>query len=108
MPNIKENTPLLTTGLPVVSAKTIEAIQHVYAGKKWGRQLEETRDRFMQENPHLVRFIERQVGKFPAEFHNPIFEVVIGTLTVLEHQVMVDQKAIGNTHTHKGERNAGD
>ena len=102
MPNIEGKTLLPTTGLPIVSAKTIEAIQHVYAGRKWGRHLGEVRDRFVQENPQLVTFIERQVGKFPPEFHNAIFEVVIGTLTVLEHQTMVDQQATNRTEIRKG------
>ena len=102
MSNIKGKTPLLTTGLPVVSAKTIAAIQHVYSGKTWGRQLEEARARLLQENPQLVRFIERQVGKFPLEFHNAIFEVVVGTLTVLEHQAMIDQQASRRTEIRKG------
>jgi hypothetical protein len=46
----------------------------------------------MQENPHLVKFIESQVSKFPSNMHTPIFEVVIGTLTVLEHQALADTR----------------
>jgi hypothetical protein len=102
----KARISLVKKGLPVVSRKTIEAIQHVYAGEKWGRQLGETRDTLMQENPHMVKFIESQVGKFPREFHNAIFEVVIGTLSVLEHQTMVEQTATGRIKIRKGKRDS--
>jgi hypothetical protein len=52
-------------GLPIVSGDTIDAIHHVYAGKKWGKYLTAFRDRLLQENPHLVTFIESQIGKYP-------------------------------------------
>ena len=61
-------------GLPIVSNKTVDAIHHVY------------------ENPHLVKFIESQIGKYPQSTHTAMFEVVIGTLTVMEHQFLVDKK----------------
>jgi len=92
MPASEQNKALKGQGLPVVSAKTLDAIFQVYAGKKWSSNLEKVRERLISENPHLVRFIESQVGKYPRELHNPIFEVVIGVLSVLEHQAMVDNK----------------
>jgi hypothetical protein len=78
--------------LPVVSAKTVDAIFQVYAGKKWGKHLSELRDRLLQENPELVKFIENQVGKYPPESHNAMFEVIMGVISVLDHQAMVDKK----------------
>jgi hypothetical protein len=79
-------------GLPVVSAKTVDAIFQVYAGKKWGKHLSDLRDRLLQENPELVKFIEGQVGKYPPESHNAMFEVIMGVISVLDHQAMVDNK----------------
>ena len=79
-------------GLPIISSKTVDAIQHVYAGKKWGKHLSVFRDRLIQENPQLVKFIESQIGKYPQNLHNAMFEIVIGTLSVLEHQSLVDTR----------------
>jgi hypothetical protein len=39
MPIIEPKKELFSQGLPVVSAKTIDAIFQVYAGKKWGNIL---------------------------------------------------------------------
>jgi hypothetical protein len=86
----KAPVPQKSQGLPIVSHTTIDGIHHVYAGKKWGTHLTEFRDRLIQENPHLVRFIESQISKYPRSIHTAMFEVVIGTLTVLEHQIFVD------------------
>ena len=57
-----------------------------------GEHLSVFRDRLIQENPHLVKFIESQIGKYPQSIHTAMFEVVIGTLTVMEHQFLVDKK----------------
>jgi hypothetical protein len=90
----KQKKKLSGKGLPVVSSNTIDAMFQVYAGKKWGKHLSEVRDRLLQENPHLVKFIENQVGKFPVELHNPLFEIFIGAISALEHQIMVDKVSI--------------
>jgi hypothetical protein len=81
-------------GLPIVSAKTIDAVFHVYAGKKWDKLLNQVRDTLIKNNPHLRRFIESQVSKYPRELHSGIFEVVLGTIAVLEHQKLADAKQI--------------
>jgi hypothetical protein len=78
--------------LPIVTAKTIDAIFHVYAGKKWGKHLTEMRESLIQENPQLVKFIESQVGKYPPALHNILFEVILGVISVLDHQAMVDSR----------------
>jgi len=78
--------------LPVVSAKTVDAIFQVYAGKKWGKNLEKVRDRLIAENPHLIKFIENQVGKYPKAMHMPMFEIILGVISVLEHQALVDRQ----------------
>jgi hypothetical protein len=83
--------------LPVVSRTTIDAMFAVYTGKKWGKLLTEVRDRLLIENPHLVEFIEGQVGKFLRELHSVLFEIALGALTVLEHQARVDTTT---TKTH--------
>ena len=43
-------------------------------------------------NPNLVKFIESQIGEYPQSLHTAMFEVVIGTLSVMEHQFLVDKK----------------
>ena len=79
-------------GLPVVSAKTLDAIFQVYAGQKWGKNLEKVRDRLIADNPHLIKFIESQVSKYPREMHTPMFEVILGAISILEHQAQLDNK----------------
>jgi hypothetical protein len=85
---------LIEHGLPVVSNKTIDALYQVYAGEKWGTHLNGLRESLLQDNPNLVRFIENQVGKYPRELHNAMFEVVIGTIAILRLQAMLDDKGL--------------
>jgi hypothetical protein len=96
MSNTGEKSVLLGQGLPVVSNKTIDALYQVYAGKKWGIHLTELREILLRDNPNLAKFIERQVGKYPPEFHNAMFEVVIGTIAVLRLQGVMDEKQKSN------------
>jgi hypothetical protein len=89
---IQAPVPPKSQGLPIVTGNTIDAIHHVYAGKKWGQHLTAVRDRLIHENPHLVKFIESQISKFPSNIHTAMFEIVTGTLTVLEHQSLAKAK----------------
>jgi hypothetical protein len=100
MSNSGEKNKLIKQYLPVVSKKTLDALHHVYAGKKWGVHLTELREDLLRDNPNLVKFIESQVGKYPRELHNAMFEIVIGTIAILRLQGMVDEKA-PNLLTHK-------
>ena len=92
MPITGEKNKILDQGLPVVSNKTIDALYQVYAGKKWGVHLNELREILLRDNPNLAKFIERQVGKYPRELHNSMFEVVMGTIAVLRLQRLYDEK----------------
>ena len=92
MPVSTQNKKQVNHSLPIVTAKTIDAIFHVYAGKKWGKHLSEMRDYLILENPQLVKFIESQVGKYPPALHDAMFEVILGVISVLDHQAMVDNR----------------
>jgi len=37
--------------------------------------------------------MEKQVGKFPQELHTPVFEVIVGTIALLEHQTNANRTA---------------
>ncbi len=89
---VKVPVPPKRQGLPVVSGHTIDALYHVYGGQRWGEHLTAYKDRLIQENPHLVQFIESQIGKYPSNIHTAMFEIVIGALAVVEHQALVDAK----------------
>jgi hypothetical protein len=54
------------------------------------------RDRLLQENPQLVKFIENQIGKYPSKFYNAMSEVIMGVISVLAHQAIVDNKGNKN------------
>lgn len=90
-------------GLPIVSKGTIEAIESQFTtggeGHKWGAQLEKVKERLIKENSHLVEFIEKQVSKYPPQFHNPMFETIVGTIAVLEHQASANKTASIFTET---------
>jgi hypothetical protein len=92
MPNTGEKNKLLELGLPIVSNKTLDALHQVYAGKKWGIHLSELKENLIRDNPNLVKFIESQVGKYPRELHNAMFEVVMGTIAILRLQGLLDEK----------------
>jgi hypothetical protein len=78
--------------LPVISEETLDGVHHVYAGKKWGKHLEEVKQQVLKENPNLVKFIEQQVSRYPTALHNALFEIAIGTLAVLDLQIQVSAK----------------
>jgi hypothetical protein len=80
----------ITQGLPVVTRESIDSIKQMY-GEKWGEHLEEVKARMVKENPVLVEFINNQVGKYPPQLHNPMFEVIVGTIAVLEHQARANK-----------------
>ena len=84
---------LIRHDIPKVSKKTVDALYQVYAGEKWGKHLSELRNNLIRDNPHLVKFIERQVGKYPRELHNAMFEVVMGTIGVIRLQSLLDEKS---------------
>lgn len=80
-------------GLPVVSDATLQALRSRYGGRRrgeatdWGSHLEEVKQRMIEENPNLVKFIEGQVGAmFPIADHNKVFEVLVAMYAVLEWQ----------------------
>ncbi len=81
----KETT---SKGLPVVTKETVDITfrSHEKGSEKWGDRLERTKRQMVQEQPHLVKFIESQVGKYPPELHNALFEIAVGTYTLLEQQ----------------------
>jgi hypothetical protein len=60
---LNHENKLLKWKIPTISQNTLNAIQNVYAGKKWGKHLTEVQQRLIQENPQLIKFIENQVGK---------------------------------------------
>ena len=84
-------------GLPVVSQTSVSAVESQFTrggeGHKWDEHLESVKARLLNENPHLVEFMEKQVGKFPQELHTPMFEVIVGTIAVLEHQANANRTA---------------
>jgi hypothetical protein len=93
----KESFPPKETsqGLPVVSETTVRAIESQFTssgdGCRWGEYLEKVKERLIKENPHLVEFIEKQVGKYPKELHTPMFEVIVGTVALMEHQARANK-----------------
>ena len=80
-------------GLPVVSKETVNTIfkSHERGSERWGDKLERVKKRLAEEQPHLVKFIESQVGKHPRELHDAMFEIAVGTYAVLEQQAGADQ-----------------
>jgi hypothetical protein len=87
------DTPKETSGgLPIVTAKTLTLLKQMFGGKgEWGAHLEAVKARMVKENPYLVKYVENQVGKFPYKSHTPIFELIVGTLAVLEQQAKTDK-----------------
>ena len=74
-------------GLPVIGKGTVESIWETFTtSEDWGEHLEEVKSHLVKENPELVKFIESQVGKYPTVLHQPMFEVIIATIAVLENQ----------------------
>lgn len=84
-------------GLPVVSETTVRAIESQFTsggeGRRWGEHLEKVKERLIKENSHLAEFVEKQVGKYPKELHTSMFEVIVGTIALLEHQASANKTA---------------
>ncbi|MEI7521876.1 MAG: hypothetical protein WCJ86_00180 [Candidatus Saccharibacteria bacterium] len=90
-----EKQPSDEASIPVISGETLEALKSQYTnnngdGQAWGERLTEMQNKVMATNPNLVAFIEMQVGKYPSELHQPMFEVLVGTLVLLERQAGAD------------------
>lgn len=90
-----EAQPQGQSGIPVISGETLEALKSQYTnnsgdGQTWGERLTDMQERVITTNPNLVSFIEMQVGKFPAELHQPMFEVLMGTMVLIERQSDAD------------------
>lgn len=81
-------------GLPIVEPNTIKALWQNYTTREsWGTHLEDVKQRLLDENPALVKFLESQVGKFPERLHVSMFEIAIGTVAVLESQAEANKLA---------------
>lgn len=83
--------------LPIVSEDTVKAIvsQFTTGGevRGWGEHLEQVKAELIKENPHLVSFMEILVGRYPQQLHTPMFEVIVGTIAVLQHQASANKTA---------------
>lgn len=75
-------------GMPLVTDKTVKSIfeSHTNGPDNWGNHLEDVKKRMLEEQPNLTKFIEGQVGKFPPELHQTLFEIATATYAVLEQQ----------------------
>ena len=75
-------------GLPVVTQDTIRGLiqSDQMVEQRWGKRLEEVKARLIREQPALVEFLESQVGKFPPEIHNALFEIGVDVYSVLEQE----------------------
>lgn len=75
-------------GLPVVTQDTIRGLfqSDETGSQRWGERLEEVKARLVKEQPALVKFLESQVGKFPPEIHDVLFEIGVGVYSVLEQE----------------------
>lgn len=84
---------ITTKGLPVVTKETIDTTfkSHEKGSERWGDRLERTKKQMIQEQPQLVKFIESQVGKYPQELHNTLFEIAVGTYALLEQQARANK-----------------
>ena len=90
-----ETQPQGQPGIPVISAETLEALKSQYTdnsgdGQTWGERLTDMQEKVVATNPNLVAFIEMQVGKYPRELHQPMFEVLMGTMVLIERQADAD------------------
>ncbi len=81
---------ILTTskGMPKVTEETVKTIfdSHTKGTENWGQHLENVKARVIEEQPSLAKLIENQVGKYPSELHQALFEIAMATYAVLEHQ----------------------
>ena len=90
-----ESSPQGQPGIPVISGETLEALKSQYTdnsgdGQTWGERLTDMQEKVVATNPNLVQFIEMQVGKYPAELHQPMFEVLMGAMVLIERQADAD------------------
>lgn len=81
--------------IPIISSDTLEALRSQFSdnsgdGQSWGDRLTDMQTELIEKNPHLVDFINQQVGRYPVEFHQPMFEVLMATLVLIERQAEAD------------------
>jgi len=80
-------------GMPLVTEQTIKIIfdSDEKGSEKWGAKRERVKERMIKEQPHLVKFIEGQTGKYPREMHDALFETGVAIYAVLEQQSGADK-----------------
>ncbi len=86
-------------GLPKISQVTRDALFGRYSGREqpnntdYGNFLTGVQRRLVTEDPVLKEFIESQIGKYPRELHQPMFEIVVGVYGILERQAEANKMA---------------
>lgn len=90
-----ENNPQSQPGIPVIAGETLAALMSQYTDRNgvsqsWGERLEAMQDKVVSTNPNLVKFMEMQVGRLPQALHDSMFEIIVGTLVLIERQAEVD------------------
>ena len=90
-----ESQPQDQPGIPIISKKTLEALKSQYTdnsgdGQTWGERLTDMQEKVVATNPVLIEFIEMQIKKYPRELQQPIFEVLVGTMVLIERQAEAD------------------
>lgn len=74
--------------MPVVTDETLRTVNEAFTKgtERWGEHLERIKVRIIEEQPNLTKFVEGQVGKYPQEVHNQLFEIFVATYAILEQQ----------------------
>ena len=80
-------------GLPIITRECKDDLYNSLADKQllhgetaYGDFLGDTKHRLTEENPILLEFINEQVGKYPPQLHNPMFEIICGIYGLMEKQ----------------------
>ncbi len=78
--------------LPVIDVDTREGIvaEFTREGASWSAKLIEFRDRLVSTNPELATHMEFLASKFPAEVHESLFIVALGSLAIVDRQMETD------------------
>jgi len=78
--------------IPIVDEGTVYIVDRLYGGDKERQEqtLKDFYDTLKRENPNLVKFIDREISRYPKELQDQILNTVLLVCLLLHTQGYID------------------
>ena len=84
---MKDKRKYTIVSLPIIQEETLKDLLNNYSDTPyWGKFLEDTKNRLIEEDPVLEKFIDKLLKQQPPETYQSCLEVTIGVYAILACQ----------------------